>query len=68
MKFVSYNIRYGFGRDDRFDLALTAAMVRGADVIALQEVERFWRRSGMADQPKRIAAHLDSRVGESVSL
>ena len=59
MKFVSYNIRYGFGRDGRFDLARTAATVRGADVIALQEVERFWQRSGMADQPKQIAAHLD---------
>ena len=58
MKLVTYNIQYGFGRDGRYDLARIAETVRGADVIALQEVERFWRRSGMTDQPAELAALL----------
>ena len=40
MKFVSYNIQYGLGRGGRYDLDRTARAVEGADVIALQEVER----------------------------
>lgn len=58
MNFVSYNIQYGFGADGRYDLARVVDAVRGADVIALQEVERFWRRSGDDDQPASIAALL----------
>ena len=46
MRFVSYNIQYGKGRDGRFDLARIADAVRAADVIALQEVERYWLRVG----------------------
>ena len=55
MKIVTYNIQYGRGRDGRFDLDRIADAVSGADVIALQEVERFWTRSGGVDQPRRIA-------------
>lgn len=58
MKLVSYNIQYGRGRDGVFDLARIVAAVAGADVIALQEVERFWQRSGMRDQPLEIADRL----------
>ena len=55
MKFVTYNIQYGRGRDGRFDLDRIVREVSGADVIALQEVERFWSRSGGVDQPRLIA-------------
>ena len=58
MKVVTYNIRYGFGLDHRCDLKRIADTVRGADIICLQEVERFWRRSEMADQPARIGELL----------
>ena len=59
MKFVTYNIQYGRGKDERFDLERIAGEVAGADVIALQEVERFWQRSGMVDQPAELARLLD---------
>ncbi len=44
MKLVTYNIQFGRGKYDRFDLARIAKAVNGADIIAMQEVERFWNR------------------------
>lgn len=58
MQFVSYNIQYGTGRDGRVDLARIAHAVSGADVIALQEVERFSQRTGMVDQPAVLSRLL----------
>ena len=58
MKLASYNIHFGLGMDGRYDLPRIADAVRGADIIALQEVERFFRRSGMTDQVAEFAALL----------
>jgi endonuclease/exonuclease/phosphatase family metal-dependent hydrolase len=58
MKFVTYNIQYGLGRDGRCDLDRTASVVEGADVIALQEVERFWIRSGNVDEAVELTERL----------
>ena len=55
MKLVTYNIHFGLGKDDRYDLPRIADEVRGADLIALQEVERNWPRSGMTDQVAEFA-------------
>ncbi len=58
MKLVTYNIQHGVGRDGRADLARIAEAVRGADVIALQEVERNYGPSGPPDQPAALEALL----------
>ena len=58
MKIVTYNIQYGRGRDGRFDLDRIADEIRGADVMALQEVECFWSRSGGVDQPRLLSRHF----------
>ena len=58
VKLVSYNIQYGFGADGRYDLERIAEVVAGADVIALQEVERHWRRTGEDDQPEILGRLL----------
>ncbi len=58
MKFVTYNIQYGLGKDGRYDLGRIAREVADADVIALQEVERHWQRSGGVDGPAVLASHL----------
>lgn len=50
MKVISDNIRFGLGSDHNIDLERIANTVREADIIGLQEVERFWDRSGMVDQ------------------
>ncbi len=58
MKVATYNIQYGLGKDDRYDLARIAREIEDADVIALQEVERHWQRSGCVDAPAVLASHL----------
>ncbi|NPD17456.1 hydrolase [Xinfangfangia sp. D13-10-4-6] len=58
MKLVSYNIQYGQGRDGRIDTGRTAKALIGADIVALQEVDRFWTRSGDRDQLDDIRATL----------
>jgi endonuclease/exonuclease/phosphatase family metal-dependent hydrolase len=58
MRLVSYNIQFGRGKDNRYDLARIAREVEGADVIALQEVERFFKRSGMIDEVAELARLL----------
>nr|WP_319387839.1 endonuclease/exonuclease/phosphatase family protein [uncultured Cohaesibacter sp.] len=55
MIFASYNIQYGLGRDGTYDLDRIADEIRHADVIALQEVDRFWQRSGMIDAPDYLS-------------
>lgn len=49
MKCVTYNIQYGIGLDGRYDLSRIAEAVRGADVIALQEVSRNNPQNGGRD-------------------
>ena len=58
MKFVSYNIRFSQGKDGRFDLGRIADAVRGADVIALQEVVRNVDAVPDKDQPARLGELL----------
>lgn len=58
MKLVAFNIRFGLGLDQRVDLGRIAETVRDADIIGLQEVERYWKHSGMSDQPDILARHL----------
>ncbi len=56
MIFVGYNIQWGTGKDGRVDLARIAGEIGAADVIALQEVDRYWTRSHMTDQAAEFAA------------
>jgi endonuclease/exonuclease/phosphatase family metal-dependent hydrolase len=58
MRLVTYNIQFGLGRDGRYDLARIAREVRDGDIIALQEVDRHWQRSGCVDSPAVLASHL----------
>lgn len=58
MKCVTYNIQYGIGLDDRYDVARLADAVRGADVIALQEVSRNNPKNGGRDMVAELRAEL----------
>ena len=58
MKAVTYNIQYSRGKDGRYDLARIGREVAGADLIALQEVERHRPRSALRDQPAELGESL----------
>ena len=58
MKLVTYNIQYSLGKDGAYDLKRIVEEVRGADIIALQEVTRNFRQGTDPDQPGRIAELL----------
>ncbi len=61
VKIVTYNIQYTLGKDGRFDLPRIVETVKDADIIALQEVERYFPKSGLIDQAAEIAALLPDR-------
>ncbi len=58
MKIVTYNIQYGIGLDGKYDVDRIAEAVRGADVIALQEVTRNNPRNGDRDMVAEIGEAL----------
>lgn len=58
MKYVTYNIQYGIGLDGRYDIGRIAEAVRGADVIALQEVTRNNPRNEGRDMVAEIRERL----------
>ncbi|TPI55915.1 EEP domain-containing protein [Mesorhizobium sp. B3-1-3] len=58
MKVVTYNIQFGIGLDGKYDLGRIADAVRGADVIALQEVTRNNPRNGDRDMVAEIGEAL----------
>ena len=71
MKIVTYNIQFGRGKDGRTDLERIAAEVEGAEVIAMQEVDRLWTRSGMVDQVAELVRLLPGyhwRYGPGIDL
>jgi len=58
MKIVTYNVHYAIGKDNRYDLQRVVDSVRGADIIALQEVERNYGPPDGPLQPEDISALL----------
>lgn len=64
MRVATFNVHHCAGRDDAVDLDRTAAAIRAtdADLVALQELDRFMERSGRGDQPLELARRLDMEV------
>lgn len=67
---ATYNVRHCLGLDRRIDVERVAAVVRatGADVVALQELDRGLLRSRRVDQPAAIGelAGLSVAFGATV--
>lgn len=62
LRMMSYNIQTGIGTDTNYDLDRTVEAIResGADVIGLQEVDKYWGdRSNFDDVLKILADALD---------
>jgi endonuclease/exonuclease/phosphatase family metal-dependent hydrolase len=58
VRVLAYNIKHGRGMDGAVDLERIAAVIRasGADLVALQEVDRGTARTDRVDQPARLGA------------
>ena len=68
---LSYNIHSGVGLDGVLDLDRVAGVIddSGADVVALQEVDRFRRElSAFEDQPGVLAQRLGMHVAYAANL
>jgi endonuclease/exonuclease/phosphatase family metal-dependent hydrolase len=70
VRVMSYNIHHGEGADGRLDLDRIAGVIRSekAEVIGLQEVDRFWRRSDFVDQVAYLAEELDMHAAYGANL
>ena len=58
MKFLSYNIQYGKGQKGKHNLYRVAETIKETDVACLQEIEKFWQRSGFVDQAQILSEFL----------
>jgi len=72
VKVMTYNIHRGINKNGRLDLDGIAEAVKGsgAEIIALQEVERFSFRTGFRDQIKYLADKLSMQYvfGKSINI
>ncbi|MFP5299324.1 MAG: endonuclease/exonuclease/phosphatase family protein, partial [Actinomycetota bacterium] len=64
MRVATFNIHHGVGADGRCDLTRIARVIGAleADVVALQELDVGWERSGRVDQPAALAEMLGFEV------
>jgi len=69
LRVMTFNIRHARGMDEQVNLQKIAAEIKqsGADIIALQEVDRFLSRSHLQDQPAELARLLNMNVCFSAS-
>ena len=58
MLFLTYNIQYGKGKDHKVDIKRIVDEFGGADIIAVQEVDRYWPRTNSIDQVEQITSAL----------
>lgn len=55
MKFMSFNIQFGIGLDGEYDPERIVEALKGADIVALQEVTRNFPQNSHADLPAIFA-------------
>ncbi|GGI46302.1 hypothetical protein GCM10008018_16440 [Paenibacillus marchantiophytorum] len=67
---MTFNIHHGEGLDGTVNMKRIAALIAGeqADIIALQEVDRYRLRSGFVDQAKELADLLGMQMVFAPSL
>lgn len=59
LKLTTYNIQYGVGQDEHYDIQRTIDALEGQDIICLQEVSSNWATCNMDHQPDRLAEGLN---------
>jgi endonuclease/exonuclease/phosphatase family metal-dependent hydrolase len=71
MTVLNWNIHYGSGTDGVYDLSRTIDVIdqSGADLVALQEVDRHFRpRSNFDDQPEILSDRLNMHYTYAANL
>ena len=69
VRVMTFNIRHGRGVDNEINLPRIARVIQdGAEVVALNEVDRRTRRSGGVDQVEELANLLDMEYALSPSI
>lgn len=70
VRFGCFNIHHGASPDDVLDLERVARQIEAmdCDVLGLQEVDRFWARSGHVDQPAWLAERLGLHAAFGMNL
>lgn len=72
LKLMTYNMHRGIGRDGRLDLDAIVDVIQSseAEVIALQEVERYSIRTGFQDQIKQLSnkTEMNYSFGKSTNI
>lgn len=71
LKVMTYNVHHGAGRNEpHADLERIVSVIQAEqpDIVALQEVDRFWNRSGGVDQPQEYARLLGMNVAYGANL
>lgn len=60
LKLLTYNIRHGLGIDGKVDLSrvLGVLQITAADIIGLNEVDKYQKRSGFQNQARWLAKKL----------
>lgn len=61
LRLIGYNTQYCTGHDGVTDPARIAREIAAGDIVALQEIDRFWARTGHLDQAEALAAALPDR-------
>jgi endonuclease/exonuclease/phosphatase family metal-dependent hydrolase len=67
LKVMDWNIHHGIGTDGRYDINRIADWIvrTGANVVSLNEVEKYVGGYGNEDQPARFASMLRSKTGKT---
>ncbi|MEV8058645.1 endonuclease/exonuclease/phosphatase family protein [Streptomyces antimycoticus] len=70
LRVATFNIHHGASPADVLDLERVARVIQDlrVDVVGLQEVDRFWKRSGFVDQPAWLGERLGMRHAFGANL
>ncbi|GAA0917030.1 endonuclease/exonuclease/phosphatase family protein [Streptomyces rhizosphaericus] len=70
LRVATFNIHHGASPADVLDLDRVARVIQAmrVDVVGLQEVDRFWKRSGFVDQPAWLGERLGMRHAFGANL
>lgn len=71
VRVMTFNMRHALGLDGQVSLERVAEAIAQADIVFVNEVDRFWLRSGLRDQPavlQELTGHPYAHFGPALDL